>query len=246
VTGAQILRTLAFLALVAAFCVLAVVWVLGQLAGRTPRELAVRSTPFVGGAAVVVVVALLHGPLVEPTLEFVAESLPGAFETAADDWSQSLLYFFGSFTLGLAFAAGLVGLTAGLSLALALAATAGSLPDRVTGPALAATGLFVATAFGAPAGVWPPLAVGGIVAAFVVWDAGEYGVRLGREVGAVHARRPVVVHLAATLAVGAVLAGAVALAPAVAGFVPVLGGPALPFAFVAVLLGLSLTVAALR
>lgn len=227
------------------------VWVAAALAGRTARagarDVTATLAPFLGGVAVVVVAALLHGAILDPALSAVAESLPGEFGTAFEQQSGRLVDAFGSVVVAFALAAGLVSLTALLAVAVALATDVGAVRDRATGPALAAVGLFVASGFGPGAGVAPPLVLAGLVGSFIVWDAGEYGAGLAREVGRTgSSARPELAHLGGTLSVGLVAAALAWVARGVAaGAVPE-ATPTLRAAFVAVVAGIALLAAALR
>ncbi|MFC7195825.1 hypothetical protein ACFQL4_16315 [Halosimplex aquaticum] len=120
-------------------------------------------------------------------------------------------------------------------------------PGVGPGPALAAAGTFVAAGFAAGSGVGAPVVLGALVASVVVWDAGEFGATLGREVGRTGASAtPEIVHVAAALAVGASGAlGAIAVYRVATGTV-LTDVTTIPFAISAVVAALVLLVAALR
>jgi hypothetical protein len=225
------------------------VWTVGGLLGRAVRtdagDVAAAVGPFLGGVAVVGLAALAHGVVLEPALGAVAASLPGEFGTAFDRQSALLVETLGSVAVTLALAAGLVGLTAGVAVAVTAAVQGGLLDDRVTGPALAAVGLFVAGGFGPGAGLAPGVVLAGLVGSFLVWDAGEYGVTLAREVGRASSRSTFA-HLGGTLAAGAVAAGLTWVIRDLAIGASLGTVPTLRAAFVAVLVGIVLLVAALR
>lgn len=246
VTGSDVLRALAAGCLVAAALFVGSVGLLRLVAEATRQDLAAEASAFVGGVVVVGLVVATHGVVVEPTVGFVVERLPGAYAEGFERQADAILSAFGTAAVGLVVAAGLAGVATAGSFALALGSSVGSVPDRALGPALAATGLFVAAAFAVPAGAGGVLAIASLVACFVVWDAGEYGVTLGREVGPGAATGPVVLHLGVTVVLGAGLAAGVRAALAVTDWLPVVTGPALPVAFAVVVVGFVATALALR
>lgn len=247
VTASHGLRTLLLATTLAAGASAVSVWVLRRLARTAASDAVVALTPFVGGGAVVALAVALHGTVLGPTLSFVADALPGGFETTFVRQSGAVVEFYGSLPVVTTLAAVLVGMTALLSVALALVAGAGVLPESAPGPALAAAGTFAAAAFAAGTGVGPAPVLGGIVASLVVWDAGEYGATLGREVGtATDTLAPESVHVGATLAVGVGAAGLAAAVHRVAATAAIADVTTVPFALAVVVAGLLLLVAALR
>jgi hypothetical protein len=247
VTASHGLRALLLATALVAGGTAAVTWLLGRLVRTDATDAVVALTPFVGGGAVVALAVALHGVVLEPTLSFVAGALPGGFETVFVRQSGAVVEFYGSLPVVATLAAVLVGMTAFLSVALAVVASVGVLPESAPGPALAAVGTFAAAAFAAGAGAGPGLVLGGLVASFVVWDAGEYGATLGREVGAAaDTLAPASVHLAATLAVGVGAAGLAAVVHRVAANAAITDVTTVPFALAVVVAGLLLLVAALR
>ncbi|QLH84542.1 DUF7519 family protein [Halosimplex pelagicum] len=247
VTASHALRALLLATALVAGGTVAAVWLLGRLARGRAADAAVTVTPFLGGGAVVALAVALHGVVLAPTLSFVADALPGGFETSFTRQTGAVVDFYGSLPVVTTLAAVLVGMTAALSLALALVASTGALPESAPGPALAAAGIFVAAAFATGAGVGAPLVLGGVVASFVVWDAGEYGATLGREVGtAADTLAPESVHVGATLAVGVGGAALAAAVHRVAANATIADVTTVPFALAVVVAGLLLLVAALR
>lgn len=225
----------------------ATVWSLKRLTRADSSDVAVALTPLVGGVAVVTLAAVLHGVVLSPTLSFVADALPGQFATAFTRQSTAVVDFYGPLAVVVTVAAALVGATAALSIALALLLGVGALPESAPGPALAAAGTFVAAGFGVGAGIGAPVVLAGLVASLVVWDAGEFGATLGREVGrAGTTLAPQMVHVAATVAVGALGAlGALAIHRVATGTV-LTDVTTIPFALSVVVAALVLLVAALR
>jgi hypothetical protein len=247
VTASHGLRALLLATVLVAGGTAAAVRVLGGLARADAADTVVALTPFFGGGAVVALAVALHGVVLPPTLSFVADALPGGFETAFVRQSGAVVEFYGSLPVVVTLAAVLVGMTAALSIALALVTSTGALPESAPGPALAGAGLFVAAAVATGAGVGPPLVLGGVVASFVVWDAGAYGVALGREVGTTaDTLAPESVHVAATLAVGVAGAALAAAVHRVAASATIADVTTVPFALAVVVAGLLLLVVALR
>ncbi|ELZ25636.1 hypothetical protein C475_09264 [Halosimplex carlsbadense 2-9-1] len=247
VTASHGLRALLLATALVAGGTAAAVWLLGRLARADAADAVVALTPFLGGGAVVALAVALHGVVLPPTLSFVADALPGQFETAFARQSGAVVEFYGSLPVVTTLAAVLVGMTAVLSLALALVTSTGALPESAPGPALAAAGVFVAAAFATGAGVGAPLVLGGIVASFVVWDAGEYGATLAREVGpTADTFAPESVHVGATLAVGVGGAVSAAAVHRIAANATIADATTVPFALAVVVAGLLLLVAALR
>lgn len=247
VSGSHLLRSLLLVALAFAATVLAGTWALRRAARADPVDVVVAVTPFVGGVAVVGIVLAVHEPALATTVAFVAERLPEPFAGVFREHVAAVVDYYGSAAVALGAASVLVGMTALLSALLALIIATGYLPDRVAAPALASAGLFAAAAFAAPAGVAPPFVVAGVVASVLAWDAGEYGVTLGREIGrAADTRGTELVHASGTLAVGVACALATAGLYAAATAAPVASLPTVPFALVGALMGLVVLLAALR
>jgi hypothetical protein len=246
VTGAGVLRAVLVVTLAVSLVALSLSWSLRRISRTDTGDVAVELMPFVGGAGVVVLVALTHGTALDLAVEFVADRLPGSFATEFTRQSTAVVDFYGSLAVTLAVAALMVGLTALLSLLLTVVTSIGMVPRDTAAPALAAGGVFLAAAFAAGAGVGAPVVLAGLVAGFVVWDAGEYGTTLRRETGPNDRESgPESAHLGASVGVGVLGAfGALFVyeyAPA-----PAASAETLPFALVAVVAGLFLLVAALR
>ncbi|WP_436923601.1 DUF7519 family protein [Halosimplex amylolyticum] len=246
-TASPLLRALLLGVALVAGGTAAFVWSLKRLTRTETSDVVVALTPFVGGGAVVVLAIALHGVVLTPALAFVADALPGQFATAFTRQSTAVVDFYGSLAVVVTVAAALVGMTAALSLALALVMAVGALPESAPGPAIAAAGTFVAAGFASGAGVGAPVVLGGLVASVVVWDAGEFGVTLGREVGRTGATAtPEIVHVAAALAVGTFGAlGSMSIYRLATGTV-LTDVTTIPFALSVVVAALVLLVAALR
>ena len=99
----------------------------------------------------------------------------------------------------------LLGITAWVLFLLRFVLSRGHLSYRAPGPSLASVGLFTATAFAGIVGAPRWLVVAGVAASLVVWDAGQFGATLVREIGHSESTRgPELVHASATVLVGGV------------------------------------------
>lgn len=157
-------------------------------------------------------------------------------------------------TLDLIGPVALVAFAVGLTLVAAYAVGLGvelyreATPDAFAfAPTFAGAALLSAAVAASEGGV-PALAVfAAVAAAVVVWDASEFAVGLGRQVGAVETRRTELAHLTGTVLVGVVALVVTTVAALLYGRVPTVGegraSLALALALVAViaLLGLVLT-----
>jgi len=238
-----LLVRLAALALV----VVLVVRGLQRTARTSPDSALLALVPYVGGVGIVGLVIVGHGPVLAGAIAFVTRNLPGVFAEVFERQTGAIVEFYGPLTVALVLATGLVLLSATLALALQFVMQAGFLPREVAAPAVASTGLFVAAAFAGAAGVTPPLVIAGIVASLLVWDVGEFGVTMGREIGRTAITRGAeAVHLTATLAVGAIGALATVALSETAMEATISELTTLPFAIVAAVVGLVFLFAALR
>ncbi|MFB6087696.1 MAG: hypothetical protein ABEJ85_04175 [Haloarculaceae archaeon] len=246
-TGSALLRRLLVgLALVSA-ATLGVVRALRRLARTTAREALVGLAPVAAGGVVVGGVALVHRPLLAVMIGFVTDNLPGVFAEMFAAQSAAIVTYYGSFTVALSFATVLLVTTAATAGWLTIAMRLGYLPDETAAPALARGGLFVAAVFGGASGFAMPLVVTAVVASFLVWDVGEFGITLGREIGReARTRGTELVHFGASLAVGVLEALAMVVVLNVATRQTVAELTTAPFAVVAVVVALLLLFAALR
>lgn len=206
VTAAPALRGLLWWLLLAGAALSVAVWFLRRTVQSSADRVGTVVAPYVGGAAVVLAVLAVAGPVVD-AVEAALRSTPVA--PAVDRFFVPVVDVYGAETVALALVvASLFALvTAVGQLWLALATT--SLSEATAGVSLAGGGLFVASAFAATLDAPTWLVLAGLVGAFVVWDAGSFGATLGREVGTAAATRHTeLVHTGGTVAVGGV--GAVA------------------------------------
>jgi hypothetical protein len=189
---------------------LALVAALVRRSSRTSTEdLLVGYAPYLAGLTVVAGVGVVHRPVLDGLIGFVAGRLNSPFSEGFREMAGRVVTFYGSETVVLGLTAGVLALASVGVFGLYLAFALGFVSDRVAGPALAAGGLFLAAAFAATADASLPLVLGCLVAALVVWDAGEFAATLGAEVGRrARTRRVELFHALGALAVG--VAGAVA------------------------------------
>ena len=172
---------------------------------RTPtRKLLVGYAPFLVGMGLVTGVLALHAPVWRGLLGFVVARLSPPLSGNVQRLASSVAEFYGAHTVVLGLTAGVVFLAATAIAALWLAFALGFVRDRVAGPSLAAAGLFVATAFAGTLDAPLAVVLGGLVGSLVVWDAGEFGVTLGSEIGRrAPSRRVELLHVVGAVAVGA-------------------------------------------
>lgn len=180
-------------------------YLLRRLARTSAARLS-RRAAMLGGGGVLTVVGLVtaepvYSGLVTETEQRLPELVADEFRDAAD----LLAEFYGEGTLVVMGIGALIGLTVSIVVLLRVLLFLGYLSRTTTGPSLASAGLFVATALAATVGVSNWVVLVGIVASIVVWDAGQYGATLGREVGReAQTRTPELVHASATVLVGLV------------------------------------------
>ncbi|WP_436935868.1 DUF7519 family protein [Halovenus marina] len=165
-----------------------------------------------GGAALTVCAAVLAQPAYDWFVTATADRLPGATESQFREVMTLLADAFGEVTLVTLVTAGVAGVTATALALFALVLWLDYLDERTAGVSLGAAGLFVGTAFAGTLGATFWLVASGVLASLVVWDLGQFGSTLGREMGRHTETRSVeLVHAGASVAVGLVGVG-VALA----------------------------------
>ncbi|SDJ85314.1 hypothetical protein SAMN05216226_11099 [Halovenus aranensis] len=173
------------------------------LANRADQPLGRGVGPAAGGVVITVVAVTVAETVYETVLELVFESLPQATQSDVERMATEAAATYGEelFVVLLAFV--LVTATLCFIVLLRLALTFGYLPETAPGFALASTGLFLAVIAAGTVGARTPVVFGGVVASLIVWDAGQFGATLGREVGTTTATRETeLLHTGATLGVG--------------------------------------------
>jgi hypothetical protein len=157
--------------------------------------------------------AVLAQPVYDWLVTATANRLPGSTESGFRDIVTTLTDAFGEVALVTLLTAGLAGMTATVLAVLGVILWLGYLDERTAGTSLGAAGLFVGAAFAGTLGADFWLVAGGVLASLVVWDLGQFGSTLGREMGRHTETRPVeLVHTGATVAVGLVsICGALVL-----------------------------------
>ncbi|WP_435178241.1 DUF7519 family protein [Halorussus sp. AFM4] len=207
VTAAPGLRGLLWWTALAAGGLAGVAALVRRSSRTSARELLVGYAPFAAGLAVVAGVAAVHRPVLDALLGFVAGRLEPPLVGQFRDLSGAVVTYYGSQTVVLGFAAGVLVLAVGVLLALRTAFALGFVPRSAAGPALAGGGLFLAAAFAGTLATPLWVVLGGLVAALVAWDAGEFAATLGSEVGRrAPTRRVELLHALTALSVGVVAA----------------------------------------
>ncbi|SDM96674.1 hypothetical protein SAMN04487949_3010 [Halogranum gelatinilyticum] len=163
-----------------------------------------------GGGLLVAAASADPAGVVDALFATVLELLPTELATEFDSVATSVVEFYGPQTVVLGLLVGALVVTAWVTLGLVVGGWLGFLSGRAAAAGVAGSGLFVAATLAKTVGVSAPLVLGCLVASLAVWDAGEYAVGLGREVGRrAPTRQTELVHVAGSLLVGALAAGAV-------------------------------------
>ena len=246
-TTAQAPRALLWWTIVLGVATLLVVALLRRLVQSSADRIGATLAPFAAGAAVVVGTTVVAGPVLSALIDWVADTLPGEFGPRFRELSGAVVEFYGPLALVMT-AIGVVLLVATLATtALWLTLLTKYLDDRTAGVGIASAALFQTAAFAGVVGVSTTVLFGSLIAAVLVWDVGEFGTTLGREIGGGSgARRTELVHATGMLAVGGVGAtAALAIEGDAVGAIPVAGGTVV-LGLVAVLAGLLALLVALR
>jgi len=171
---------------------------------------------------------------------------PEDIETDIGELSTDMAMSVGESAVVLTALVGCLGSVGLVLLLLYLGQVAGSRSARRIGASLAAAGTFLGVVAAATIGAGTVLVVGGVAASMLVWDAGEFGETLAREVGARDTGRLELVHFGGTALVGV---GGIAGALVVVGQLPTAAVDTTPVETVAlssVVVGLLALVLALR
>jgi len=241
------LRGLLWWTIVVGVAILVAVALLQHLVQRSADQIGATLAPFAAGALVVVATTAVAESVLSTLLDWVADTLPGAFGPQFRELSSLVVEFYGPLALVMT-AAGLVVLVATVALtALWLALLTKYLDDRTAGVGLASVALFQTAAFAGVVGVSTTVLFGSLIAAVLVWDIGEFGTTLGREIGRSRGtRRTELVHATGMLAVGGVgAAAAMVIESDSVGVISVASGTVV-LGLVAVLAGLLALLVALR
>ncbi|MFC7058173.1 DUF7519 family protein [Halovenus salina] len=180
-----------------------------SLAGRADGASGRSLGPLAGGVVVTLLAITVAETVYETVLGLVFDSLPEATQSNVEQMTTEAAAVYGEelFVVLLAFV--LVTATLCFVVLLRVALTFDYLPDAAPGFALASVGLFFAVIAAGTVGASMPVVFGGVVCSLLVWDAGEFGATLGREVGTrASTRETEVFHTGAALGVG--LCGAAA------------------------------------
>ncbi|WP_137286811.1 DUF7519 family protein [Halorussus salinisoli] len=207
VTSSPGLRTLLWWLALVASALAGVAALVRRSSRASTQDLLVGYAPFVAGMTVVAGVGVVHRPVLDALVGFVAGRLDSPLSGRFRDLAGGVAEFYGAETVVLGLTAGVLVLAAGAILALYLSFALRFASDRVAGPALAGGGLFLAASFAGTLDTSLWVVLGGVVVALVVWDAGEFATTLGSEVGRrAETRRVELLHGLAALSLGGVAA----------------------------------------
>jgi len=219
----------------------------GGLPGSEDGSVPNRTGPVVAGVLVTVVAIAVASSAFETVVEGTADQLPEPVAIQLRTRATEAAAVYGEATFTVLLATMLIAAIVGLALALRFALATGYLRPETAGYSLASAGLFVGVVSAATIDAPAPLVFGGIVASLLVWDAGQFGTVLGREVGRdANTRSTELVHAGATILVGVV--GTALAVVAVGQFQGGLGSdsPVTVVALVALVVGLTAFAAAIR
>ena len=246
-TGAATLRAPLVAVGLAAAAVVAGTRLLRRTARASLTGAARRVGPVLVGGVLTLAVLPVAAPAFDRLVAEVAGRLPSVFATEFRQVAGSVGEFYGPETVVLGVMAACLVVAGLLVLAARLLLWLGYLSRRRAGFATASAGLFLATVFAGTLETPAPLVFGGLVVSLLVWDAGEYGTTLGREVGRrARTYSGELVHLGGTVAVGVVGIAAALAAQAALDGQAVDPSPTAVAGLVAALAGVVLLVAALR
>lgn len=201
--------------------------------------------PFLGGLGIVAAVLAIHGPILDALIDFVAGRLTSPLSGNFRGLAGRVEEFYGSHAIVLGLTAGVLVVAATAVLALWLVFSLGFVRDRVSGPSIASGGLFVAVAFAGTLQIPFSVVLVGLLLSLFVWDAGEFGVALGREIGRRATTRQVeLLHAGGVLSVGLLAALSTGLLASVLGGSA--GGSQLSVALPGAVVAIVLLVMALR
>jgi hypothetical protein len=204
------------------------------------------STPLAVGAAVTVGAVLFADAVYATLLGVVIDILPAVLAEETRTVAAAVAGTYGPNAVVVGLTAALIVLTGLVAVSLWGALRFGYLSSGTGGYALAAAGLFAGSAFAGTLDAPAWLVFGGVATSLLVWDAGSFGVTLGREIGSrAPTGRAELVHVGGTVVVGLVGVLVAAGVTRLSGG-PVQQSPAAVVALVSVLLGIVLLTAALR
>lgn len=225
------------------------VGVLLRRAARQSRDArAEQVVPLLGGAFVTACVLGVAGPVYGRGTAETAKLLPS---TVGDEFRRiatDLAGVFGEGALLVLLATVIAGGPLTVVLALRGFRRLGYLSAVTAGYSVASGGVFIATVFAGTLDAPAPLVFGGVVASITVWDVGQFGTTLGREVRRSAETRGVeLVHAGGTVLVGLVGVGlAVGAGRVLAGTGTRVDAPVAATALLAVVAGALLLAVALR
>ncbi|SFK62962.1 hypothetical protein SAMN04487950_0262 [Halogranum rubrum] len=212
VSNATVLRELLFALLVVSGLLGAALWGLKRLYRVSTHGTAVAFTPLVGGSLVTLVAFIDPQAILDTLLTTVTDLLPTAMGEEFSYLSGTVVEFYGPETVVLGLVTGTLFAATLVVGGLLLGAWLGLLSGRAAGASTASSGLLVAVALSKTVGVGAPVVLAGLVVSLLVWDAGDYAVTMGREVGRRGSTSQTeLVHFGGSLLVGVVAAGTAAV-----------------------------------
>jgi len=247
VTTAAAVRSLAWWTIVGGGATLIIVGLLRHVVQTSADRIGATLAPYAGGAILVVVTTLVAEPVLSLSIDWVADTLPGAFGPQFREITQTVVEFYGPLAIVMTAVGVLLLVASAAATVLWLTLLTKYLEDRTAGVGIASAALFQTAAFAGVVGVSVPVLFGSLIAAVLVWDVGEFGTTLGEEVGRrAQTRRTELVHATGTLAVGGIGAAiALAVSRYSVGAITISGGTVVA-GLVAVLAGLLALLVALR
>lgn len=208
VTTAPELRSLAWWSTVLGLATTLAVWLLRRVVQTANDRIGRILAPFAGGVVVSGVALVYAAPILATVVGWTGEQLPGEFGTEFTTVTENLVGVYGARTLVLGAVTAMIVLAASAVAVLWVVLAVRYVDERTAGITIASLALFNAAAFAGVLDVSNAVVLGALVAALLVWDAGEFGVTLGQEVGRrARTRRAELVHSTGTLAVGGVGVG---------------------------------------
>lgn len=176
---------------------------------RSSRESLLVMAPYGSGLAVTMGTIQYDEALLSVLTGRLERELPAQLITAFRTLREDALSTYGGDIVALVVLTGLLVVALVVVGAMLLGVIFGTVSEGSGGASVAGAGLFTTATFAAVLGIWFPLALLGVVASLLIWDVGEFGATMGREVGGRSGTtRTELVHVGGTLLVG--VGGAVA------------------------------------
>lgn len=207
-TGIAPLRWLLGLIAAVSLTVAGTVWFVRTTYRSSNEDALAVIVPYLSGGVLAVAATLWHGPFLSALTGRIEHRLPAQLIGPFEQLVASMLDIFGGELLALIVLTSLLLVTLVVVVGLLVVVLLGILREDAGGASLAAAGLLTAAGFGAVLGVGLPVTLSAVVASLLVWDAGEFGVTLGNELGSrTSAIRTELAHGGGTVLVGVAAIG---------------------------------------